>query len=338
MSHYCSKHTPTQEEDDRLFTTTGFRFLLASARGFPYPWCAKKSKKGWLVRDFPPAPMGQKDTGVQFVGWRVAEKMFREREILLQRVDNRTAEQVRDGGTRPSKKRTATESLAGRNKVSNWFRTTQPVAKAYLTKVQEEEFQSFLRRKNKQLALEKKDEEQKRTIFDIFDDDEHEEDLEQSQLEGGSESHNVNDLMTDPTNLTISPLRRKHKKMTPKRNQHYNSIILGEDPALDQMIWDIVLEFAQECHASGVDFDGSAVSALREAAKDSLNSDRGHQNMARTTSIEQNDSISHGEEVADNRISSMIKELIGEMEQDSGYHFDGLALEALTEAAKELVS
>jgi hypothetical protein len=278
--------------------------------------------------------MGQQDTGVQFVGWRVAEKMYREREILLQRVDNRTAEQVRDGGTRPSKKRIAAESLAGRNKVSDWFRTTQQVAKAHLTKIQEEEFLSFLRRKKKQLALEKKHEKQKKTLFYY---DEHEVDL-LCQLGGGSESYNVNDLMTDPTHLPISPLQRKHKKMTPKRNQHYNSIILGEDPALDQMIEDIVLEFTQECHAGGVDFDGSAVSALREAAKDSLNSDRGHQNMARTTSIEKHDSISNGEEVADNRISSMIKELIGEMEQDSGCHFDGLAIEALTEAAKELVS
>lgn len=34
----------------------------------------------------------------------------------------------------------------------------------------------------------------------------------------------------------------------------------------------------------------------------------------------------------------MIKELICEMEQDSGCHFDGLALEALAEAVKELVA
>lgn len=271
MSHYCSKHTPTQEEDDRLFTATGFRFLLASERGFPYPWCAKKSKKGWLIRDIPPAPMGQQDTGVQFVGWRVAGKMFREREVLLKRVDKRAAKQERDGGTRPSKKRIATESLAGRNKVSDWFRTTQQVAKAHITKAQEEEFLSFRRRKKKQLELEKKQEQQKKAILD---DDEHEE-----VLEGGSESLNGNDTMTNPNNLPISPLRRKHKKMTPKRNQHYNSIILGEDPALDQMIEEIVLEFTHECHAGGVDFDGSAVSALREAAKDSLSTmtNRGHQ-------------------------------------------------------------
>jgi hypothetical protein len=142
--------------------------------------------------------------------------------------------------------------------------------------------------------------------------------------------------MTNPNNL----LRKKHKKITPKRNQHYNSIVLGEDPALDQMIEDIVLEFTHECHAGGVDFDGSAVSALREAAKDSLSTmtDRGHQNMARHISIDENEFTLDGEEVADNRISSMIHELIGEMEQDSGCHFDGHALKALAEAAKELVA
>ena len=336
MSHYCSKHTPTQEEDDRLFTSTGFRFLMATERGFPYPWCAKKSKKGWLIRDFPPAPMGHQDTGVQFVGWRVAKKMFHEREMLLQRVDNRTANQVRDGGKR--KKRNAIESLAGRNKVSDWFRNTQQVAKAHLTKAQEEEHLSLIRRKKKQLALEKRLDQQKKIIID---DDEHEVDLEQSQLEGGPEYLNGNDNMTNPNNLLISPLRKRHKKMTPKRNQHYNSVVLGEDPALDQMIEDIVLEFTHECHAGGVDFDGSAVSALREAAKDSLSTMTGrghHQNMASTTSIEKNDFTSDGEEVADNRISSMIKELICEMEQDSGCHFDGLALEALAEAVKELVA
>ena len=284
MSHYCSKHTPTQEEDDRLFTSTGFRFLVATERGFPYPWCAKKSKKGWLIRDFPPAPR-QQDTGVQFVGWRVAKKMFHEREMLLQRVDNRTANQVRDGGKR--KKYIAIESLAGRNKVSDWFRNTQQVAKAHLTKAQEEEHLSLIRRKKKQLALEKRLDQQKKIIID---DDEHEVDLEQNQLEGGPEYLNGNDNMTNPNNLLISPLRKRHKKMTPKRNQHYNSVVLGEDPALDQMIEDIVLEFTHECHAGGVDFDGSAVFALREAAKDSLSTmtDRGHQNMAQHLSIDEN--------------------------------------------------
>jgi hypothetical protein len=44
------------------------------------------------------------------------------------------------------------------------------------------------------------------------------------------------------------------------------------------------------------------------------------------------------EEMTDNKISHMIKELIGEIEQDSGCRFDGRALEALQEAAKEIVS
>ncbi len=42
--------------------------------------------------------------------------------------------------------------------------------------------------------------------------------------------------------------------------------------------------------------------------------------------------------MTDNKISHMIKELIGEIEQDSGCRFDGRALEALQEAAKEIVS
>jgi hypothetical protein len=168
----------------------------------------------------------------------------------------------------------------------------------------------------------------------------------------------------------MSPLRRKHKKMIPKRNQQFsNSIILGEDPELDQMIEDIVFEFTNDCthlngHASGVEFDGSAVSALREAAKDTLNtmanyhvdnsriitkrtnftefvSESSSENYNATADGKTSLRVYHqtnGEEVMSKHVSVMIKELIGEIEQDSGCHFDGRALETLQEVVKEIVT
>jgi len=369
----------TPEDENNLFLATGFRYLPASERGFPYPWCAKKSKKGWIIRDYPPAPMEQPDTGVEFRGWKVAEKMYRGRELLLQRVRNRvdqecgqsvangTSESGRSGCDGALKRRNARKIDAryviGRNAVSQWFRHTQQAVKTQRIQVREEEFQSFLRRKNKERVLQREQELQKKTQ------DEQKGTVDLHQLQK-SASFNANEI-PDASHLSISPLRRKHKKMIPKRNQQYrNSVILGEDPALDQMIEDIVREFTHECthskgNAGGVEFDGSAVSALREAAKDTLNAmtNRGHhvdndQIVTKRTNYaaiadelferenskadrKTNMQIHHqkdGEEMTGNQIYHMIKELIGEIEQDSGCQFDGRALEALQEAAEEIAS
>lgn len=43
------EHEPTEEEDNKLFLATGFRYTPAYKRGFPYPWCAKKSTNGWVI-------------------------------------------------------------------------------------------------------------------------------------------------------------------------------------------------------------------------------------------------------------------------------------------------
>jgi hypothetical protein len=289
---------PTQEEENDLFLTTGFRYLPASERGFPYPWCAKKSKKGWIIRDCPPAPMQYPDTGVEFIGWKVAEKMYRGRELLLERVRNTVDQEHRQSSTNGTiesrsngsngalKRRAAKKSnvhyVMGRNVVSHWFRHTQEAVRIKNIHAREEEFQSFLRKKKKELILQMKQKLQNNTQDEqkgagtVVD-------LHQKIQQGGSASASVNKI-PDADQVPMSPLRRKHKKIIPKRNQQFsNSIILGEDPELDQMIEDIVLEFTNDCthlnnNASGVEFDGSAVSALREAAKDTLNSmtNQGH--------------------------------------------------------------
>jgi hypothetical protein len=284
----------TPEEENNLFLATGFRYLPASKRGFPYPWCAKKSKKGWIIRDYPPAPMQQPDTGVEFRGWKVAEKMYRGRELLLQRVRNRvdqergqsvangTSESGRSGCDGALKRRNAkkidAQYVVGRKAVSQWFRHTQQAAKAQLIQAREEEFQSFLRRKNKEHELQREQGLQKKT----HDEQKGTIDLHQICQLDKSASYNANEI-PGASHLSISPLRRKHKNMIPRRNQQYrNSVILGEDPELDQMIEDIVLEFTQctysKGNAGGVEFDGSAVSALKEAAKGTLNAmtNRGH--------------------------------------------------------------
>ncbi len=307
--------------------------------------------------------------------------MYRGREVLLQRVRNRvdqecgqsvancTSESGRSGcdGKRRNARKIDARYVVGRNAVSQWFRHTQQAVKTQRIQAREEEFQSFLRRKNKERVLHREQELQKKTQ----DEQKGTVDLHQiSQLQK-SASSNANKI-PDASHLSISPLRRKYKKMIPKRNQQYrNSVILGEDPELDQMIEDIVHEFTHECthskgNAGGVEFDGSAVSVLREAAKDTLNAmtSRGHhvdndQIVTKRTNyaaiagealFERDNSMADGntnmqihhqkdgEEMTGNQISHMIKELIGEMEQDSGCHFDGRALEALQEAAEEIAS
>lgn len=282
----CSKHhEPSQEEDDKLFLATGFRYLPASERGFPYPWCAKKSKKGWRIRDSPPT---SRKLGVEIVGWRAAVKLVRSRDILLQRVQNREGQELAQCSTigtsiadegKPFKKRDFTAinnpSLpAGKNAVDHWFRHTQQVVQTQLIQAQEEEFQCFLRKKRKQMKQElrqrqeeKKKQKNKENLINLI----------MGKAEKPPPASASMHQILNASSLPMSPIRKKHKKMTPKRNQqNHNSIILGEDPELDQMIEDIVLEFTKEQdthtnrNAGGVEFDGSAFSALREAARETL--------------------------------------------------------------------
>ena len=49
LKESADEHEPTEEEDNKLFLATGFRYTPAYKRGFPYPWCAKKSTKGWVI-------------------------------------------------------------------------------------------------------------------------------------------------------------------------------------------------------------------------------------------------------------------------------------------------
>ena len=126
-----------------------------------------------------------------------------------------------------------------------------------------------------------------------------------------------------------SPTRTKYKKTQPRKNQHQNSqpnsIILGEDPLMDQMIEDMVKEFTCEGPLA-FEFDVGAVSALREAALDVIVHNHEEKN---STSPQQ---------VDDRRMESMIEQLIGEVAHDSGCNFEGDAVEALKIAAKEIVT
>ncbi len=44
------------------------------------------------------------------------------------------------------------------------------------------------------------------------------------------------------------------------------------------------------------------------------------------------------EEVISKQVFEMIKDLVDEIEQDSGFHFDRLAVEALQDAVKDIVT
>ena len=121
---------------------------------------------------------------------------------------------------------------------------------------------------------------------------------------------------------------------------------------LDDMIENIVLEFMHESEGSGLglEFDGGAVSALKEAAKESLN---GMTHKGKQKELEANEQNASSEsceakisatskpiETAaksdnedDERITNMIEQLI----QESGVSFDGRARDALREVATEIV-
>ena len=169
----------SQEEDDKLFIATGFRYLHAFERGFPFPWCAKKSKKGWIVRDSPPSLSRQHptETGVEFVGWREAEKMFRSREVLMQRVKNMDRRPIQNGHEHILNSSSDTDRI-GRsardsmnmnngssnlqyvacNKVHEWFRNTQRVIQERKMQASEQEFQSNLDKQKKKYRSELKEE------------------------------------------------------------------------------------------------------------------------------------------------------------------------------------
>lgn len=377
----------SQEEDDKLFIATGFRYLHAFERGFPFPWCAKKSKKGWIVRDSPPSLSRQHptETGVEFVGWREAEKMFRSREVLMQRVKNMDRRPIQNGHEHILNSSSDTDRI-GRsardsmnmnngssnlqyvacNKVHEWFRNTQRVIQERKMQASEQEFQSNLDKQKKKYRSELKEEqrEMKRRQKELKE----AEKLQSMLPEIESPTGSNNPVVHPPP---MSPTRKKHKTKPPKPMQQLrNSVVLGEDPELDQMIEDVVFDFMHEFskgqdgqangNARSVQFDGNAMSVLREAAKDTLhtitnqdmNAPYGNHNIVTKKSDDADCSVilnTDGGSPSDNqlnddadgtdeRITAMIEQLIGEAQQDSDCQFDQRALDALREAAKEIVA
>ncbi|KAL3763009.1 hypothetical protein ACHAWU_001156 [Discostella pseudostelligera] len=377
----------SQEDDDKLFLATGFRYLPAHERGFPYPWCAKKSRKGWIVRSSPPSLVRHlPDIGVEFVGWREAEKMFRSREILMERVKN--MERLPNGHNNLLN---GTSGQSGTinsgpcnmqhiavNKVHEWFHSTQRVVQGRQMQASEEEFQSALNKQKKKYRSELKEELREKKRREI---ERKEAEALQSIPPSDESPSDSLDTLPDAHPPLMSPTRKKYKKMPPKPIQQLrNSVVLGEDPELDQMIEDVVFDFMHE-FSKGQDgqsdgnarssvecFDGSAISVLREAAKDTLHSIANQEvneldgnsigtkgdadvefsvtkNPSRTRdemralNVDKSDYQLHDDaDGTDERISAMIEQLIGEAQQDSDCQFDQRALDALKEAAKEIVA
>ena len=408
-----SGHEPTKDDDDKLCRATGFRYLPAYERGFPFPWCAKRSKRGWVVRDSPPQSTSKRsESGTEFKGWKEAEKMFRSKQILMKRVENRSGpytiakeyekgKPLKKSGIKPSKMECA---------VNDWFQNTSKVVETQMKNAQEEEFGTFLKKMRKEYAsevkrdqrekkkaeLQRKREEQQRKRKERETERESkreakrakgkvEEEEEEKEHQPNNMNHEQSNANDNSSPLLMSPTRRKHKQSIPKRNpQNANSVVLGEDPALDEMIEGIVEEFTQEFVANdhsnsnmkdarGVNFDGSAVSALREAARETLLASHhgspmtaavgtqkvggtGHAQTAAVSSIaaasaaksspfkptkatpkKRNIHADYGGD-DDIRIAGMIEQLIGDVEGGTNLHFDGQAIAALKEAAKDIAT
>ena len=331
--------------------------------------------------------------GVEFVGWREAEKMFRSREVLMQRVKNMerkvlndTSETAQIDRNGPLIERNSMNSGSTNiqhtacSKVHEWFCNTQHVIKVRQIQACEEEFHSSLIRQKKKYRSELKEElrERKRRQKDS---------REAGMLQTMPPlSHDSPSVLLDKSPIKhppqMSPTRKKYKKMPPKPIQQLrNSVLLGEDPELDQMIEDVVFDFMHEFskgrngqangNAHSVEFDGSAMSVLKEAAKDTLHSIAnqdvtsigvGHadilaRDVGDAKNIMKKNLETMNEEIigahigvtsdyqlhddadgTDERISAMIEQLIGEAQQDSDCQFDQRAINALKEAAKEMVA
>jgi len=367
MSH----KTPTEDEDNKLFLSTGFRYTPAIERGFPYPWCAKKSKKGWVIRDRPPphhtTTSKQPDNGVVISGWRMADKLFRTHKVLLQRVqNNKTKGQTNnehassstnvckddsickdDSG--PIKKRKLSSSgEVSLNKtkerdVDNWLRDTNQAIKTQRAKAKEEQFQAFLQKKRKQYALEIKEKLRKKMQVEKQKRKDEKEAAAKLKCKSVESPARKPSAIATTSTPPMSPMRRKHKKLTPVKrtqlsdNPNSNSIILGEDPALDDMVESIVLEFTRDFDPSiGLEFDGGAVDALMEAARDELvhegRQESNHINGAKMSEqAKQPPATINGG--GDERITEMIQQLVS----GAGCEFDGSAVSALKEALTEIM-
>ncbi|KAK1735209.1 hypothetical protein QTG54_014275 [Skeletonema marinoi] len=146
--------------------------------------------------------------------------------------------------------------------------------------------------------------------------------------------------------LPYSPSKTKYKRTQPRKNQQSisqsSSIILGEDPLMDQMIEDIVMEFTTEGPSTqGHIFDGGAVSALREAAMDMVVHSREEKNRLASAEKSFAEHSPHPQldlDLDDTLMERMVEQLIGEVAHDSGCNFEGDAVEALKMAAREIVT
>jgi len=126
------------DEDEKLFLATGYRYSFAQKRGFPFPWCAKKSgRKGWIVRDFPPLIISctksqqhrTSTNGVEFEGWNEAKTVLRTRQILLQRFGLQEQPLSHDDHDTENNYYEKTVDAAQRSAIDNWFQKTPAVMK-----------------------------------------------------------------------------------------------------------------------------------------------------------------------------------------------------------------
>jgi len=265
-----------------------------------------------------------------------AKSMHRARATLMRRVKNDAKPSPCEESLSDIKKR-----VLGMRAVNHWFRHTSHAVQSRLRQSKEEEFRSFLR-----AALVK----ERKNRLEIRNQ------LRQEKREARESAQQSRGAVPCPT----SHADKKRKKMTPKRNQqNLSSVTLGDDPELDKMIEDIVQEFIHDspkeeagetqartnAGADAVEFDDSAVLALREAARDvarenaNISMIRGLASRNTGAAEGQNGTVSRekGSDVGDERIADMIEQLIGEVAQDSSFRFDENAVEALKEAATEIV-
>ncbi|EJK65648.1 hypothetical protein THAOC_13469 [Thalassiosira oceanica] len=246
-----TEQTPfSTQDDDELFRRTGFRYSIAYERGFPYPWCAKKSSKGWIVRDSPPSEAGG---GNKYIGWKIAIRMYEEMTELMERA--RYIDSIHPANA--GQKKSATQAVEHwMNKSSDAIHQIEDNARKGRLEISKRKSAKILEagyRKKRLLERKRK------------------KDLKEQQMEGRKKSMRATQksvtAVPSPTKLS------KRKSRAPTRNAP--SIQIGEDPRLDDMIQSIVREFTDDyvnCEGAGgqtaaVQFDEGALTTISRAAQ-----------------------------------------------------------------------
>ena len=183
--------------------------------------CAKKSSKGWIVRDSPPSEAGG---GNKYIGWKIAIRMYEEMTELMERA--RYIDSIHPAGSSAGQKKSAAQA------VEHWMNKSNDVIHQMEDNARKGRLEISKRKCAKILEAGYK----KKRLLER----KRKRDLREKQVEGRKKSTRAKQTSTT---AVPSPTKfNKRKSRAPTRNA--TSIQIGEDPRLDDMIQVSLYTFA----------------------------------------------------------------------------------------------